>query len=103
MGAINSTGIKGAEDILVLPPFRPSLPSRPPMSTDTQIIERLVRVEEKLDAFLSTTTSTSVRLDSHDSRIRSLETSGARMLGMGAVIAAITGIGGAHFLDLFTG
>jgi hypothetical protein len=54
--------------------------------------ERLVRIETKLD-------STS----DHEGRIRILEGSKSRLLGMGAAIAGFTGIVGSQLFERITG
>ena len=59
------------------------------MIENTEIVTRLTRLEEKLDAFLFRTTTIEGRINDHDTRLRSLETSSAKMLGLGAGAAAI--------------
>ena len=73
------------------------------MSEYTQVIERLARMEEKQDHLLDKIIGHTDRQDGHEQRIRNLETSGARMLGMGAVIATFAGLAGSRVLDLFSG
>lgn len=65
------------------------------------IIERLTRVEEKLDSLIDKTTSTHTRLDEHETRIRSLETSGAKLFGMGAIGSLIAGVAGTQIFEKF--
>lgn len=67
------------------------------------IIERLTRVEEKLDSLLDKTSSTHSRLDEHDTRLRTLETSGAKLFGMGTVIAGLAGIAGSQLFEKIIG
>jgi hypothetical protein len=59
---------------------------------DISVIERLTRIEEKQDSILDHMTLARSTADDHETRIRVLEKSGARMLGMGAVVAALSGI-----------
>lgn len=74
------------------------------MSHDqTAIVERLIRVEEKLDAFLFRSAADSALLATHDARIRQLENSGAKLLGMASVVAVFAGLGSDSLLSLFTG
>lgn len=73
------------------------------MEHDMQIIERLARVEEKIDSLLDRTIYTGTRVDDHETRIRLLEQSGAKILGMGTIIAAISGIAGTRIMDIFVG
>lgn len=73
------------------------------MEQDIQIIERLTRVEEKIDSMLERTGSTITRVDDHETRLRLLEQSGAKLLGMGTIIAALSGIAGSRIVDIFIG
>lgn len=68
----------------------------PQWHQETQVIERLTRVEEKLDALLDRTTDAAARTTDHDVRIRNLEAASSRILGMGTVIALLAGIGGSY-------
>jgi hypothetical protein len=67
------------------------------------IIERLTRVEEKLDSLLDKTSTTHTRLDAHEDRIRSLETSGAKLFGMGAAGSLIAGVAGTQIFEKLFG
>lgn len=70
------------------------------MTYDTQVIERLTRVEEKIDNFITRAIDQAARHDDHESRIRGLEGSSSRMLGIGAVLALIAGTAGPHLLEV---
>lgn len=71
------------------------------MSSDnTLIIERLARVEEKIDNLLVRALDQSGRMDDHENRIRSLEGGTARLLGIGSVLAFVAGIAGPKLVDL---
>jgi hypothetical protein len=67
------------------------------------VIERLTRVEEKLDHLLDRTISHNTRSDAHEGRIRSLETSGAKMLGVSTAVAALAGLAGSKVFDILIG
>ena len=71
------------------------------MSTENiQIIERLTRVEEKIDNFLTHAADHASRHSDHETRIRHLEGSSSRLLGIGAVVALIAGTTGPRLLDI---
>ena len=70
---------------------------------DQNIIERLTRMEEKQDHLLEKITGSTTQLDGHEVRLRSLETSGSRMLGMGAVVAAVAGFASPQLIHIITG
>lgn len=70
---------------------------------EAQVIERLTRVEEKLDALLDRATLAATHTADHDVRIRSLENANSRMLGIAAVLATLTGIGGSAIFSVFGG
>jgi hypothetical protein len=57
--------------------------------TGPDSIERLIRMEAKLDSHLYRTTQAETRLDAHDGRIRSLETGHAKTLGIAAGASAV--------------
>ncbi len=58
---------------------------------DTDARERLIRMEAKLDSHLYRTTQAESRLETHDTRIRCLETGHARTLGVATGISALIG------------
>ncbi|MFC0686475.1 hypothetical protein [Novosphingobium clariflavum] len=72
-------------------------------NNDATIIERLTRVEEKIDNFLDRVAHSHTRMDDHESRIRALEKSGAKLLGMGTLLAAASGIAAPRLLQIFVG
>jgi hypothetical protein len=67
------------------------------------IIERLARVEEKLDHALTFMIDNRSRLDAHDGRIRSLENQGSRLMGMGALVATVAGLFGSQIAERIIG
>lgn len=76
-------------------------PTGDPLVTyDTQVIERLTRVEEKIDNFITRAIDQAVRHDDHEARIRVIEGNTSRMLGIGAVVALIAGSAGPRLLDV---
>lgn len=64
------------------------------------IVARLARMEEKLDNHLQRTTAIENRLESHDERLRAVETSGAKVYGIGAIVALLASIFGSSLLGL---
>jgi hypothetical protein len=56
---------------------------------EPQAVERLIRMEAKLDSHLYRTTQNEHRLDEHDGRLRSLETGHAKTLGIAAGASAV--------------
>lgn len=60
-------------------------------------LERLIRMEAKLDSHLYRTTQAETRLDDHDGRIRSLETGHAKTLGIAAGASAVVSIFATYF------
>src|SRR5207237_7777572 len=59
---------------------------------EAQAVERLIRMEAKLDSHLYRTTQAEQRLDNHDSRIRTLETGHARTIGIAAGASAVVSL-----------
>lgn len=70
------------------------------MTHDHQVIERLTRVEEKIDNFITRAIDQAARHDDHEARIRVIENSSSRLLGMGAVVALVAGTAGPRLLDV---
>lgn len=70
------------------------------MTHDHQVIERLTRVEEKIDNFITRAIDQAARHDDHEARIRVIESSSSRLLGMGAVVALVAGTAGPRLLDV---
>lgn len=60
--------------------------------TEPEAVERLIRMEAKLDSHLYRTTQAEHRLDAHDGRLRNLETGHARTIGMAAGASAIISV-----------
>ena len=73
------------------------------MSNDTQVIERLTRVETKIDNFLMSMADQHERIDDHETRLRGLEAGSSRLLGMGILLATLGSIAGSRLLSLLTG
>lgn len=73
------------------------------IQSEALVIERLTRVEEKIDNLLDKAGHTNTRLEDHESRLRVLEQSGAKILGIGATIAALSGIAGSRLVEIFVG
>ncbi|GEM_PF-4239633 len=71
--------------------------------SEALVIERLTRVEEKIDNVLDKVGITHSRIEDHESRLRVLELSGAKLLGIGAAIAALSGIAGSRLVEIFVG
>lgn len=67
--------------------------------THVAIFERLARVEEKIDTLVDRETNNYAKFEAHELRIRDLENSKSRLLGMGAVIAAIAGMFSSKLAD----
>jgi hypothetical protein len=67
------------------------------------VIERLTRVEEKLDNALTYMLDNRNRIDGHEPRIRALETSGAKLFGMGAVVSLLAGVAGSQVFEKLLG
>lgn len=57
--------------------------------SENEAVERLIRMEAKLDSHLYRTTQAETRLDNHDTRIRHLETGHAKTLGVAAGVSAL--------------
>lgn len=57
--------------------------------TDSESLERLIRMEAKLDSHLYRTTQAEARLDGHEQRIRIVETGQAKTLGVAAGASAV--------------
>jgi hypothetical protein len=72
------------------------------MPENTLVIERLTRVEEKLDAFFIRATEATNRTSDHEGRIRSLEHGSSKMLGIGAILSLIVGAAGTSAFELFS-
>jgi hypothetical protein len=70
--------------------------------TEPDSLERLIRMEAKLDSHLYRTTQAENRLDQHDGRIRSLETGHAKTIGIAAGASAVISILGS-WLHTFIG
>lgn len=64
------------------------------MSTETLIIERLTRVEEKIDNFIMRMMDQHDRIDDHEERLRSLEAGSSRLIGIGAALMVVISIVG---------
>jgi hypothetical protein len=60
--------------------------------THVDIIDRLARVEEKIDTLVSKAIDNKGSLEDHDVRIRGLENSRSRFMGIGAGVAALAGV-----------
>lgn len=73
------------------------------MAEDINIIERLARVEEKIDSLIDNSKAALVRDNDHEMRIRSLESHGAKMIGIGTILAMITGIVGTRVFEVSIG
>jgi len=69
---------------------------------NTQIIERLARIEEKQDALLYRSEQNDLRIADLDVRVRALESGNSKLLGMGALVAFVASIGGGKLLEIFT-
>lgn len=54
----------------------------------TNIVIQLTRLEEKLDAYLFRTTATEERVADHDIRLRLVENSSSRMVGIAIALSA---------------
>lgn len=76
---------------------------QPTVTTDTLVIERLTRMEEKQDHLLEKLESFNTKSEDHDQRIRGLENSRARAAGIMAVLAGISGITGAQVFEKMFG
>lgn len=63
------------------------------------IVARLARMEEKLDSHLQRTATLEGRLESHDERLRAVETSSAKVYGIGAIVALFASIFSSSILD----
>lgn len=72
-----------------------------PTSTNTLVIERLARVEEKIDNFLMRMMDQHDRLDDHDVRLRSLEAGNSKLLGIAAVIVMLVAVFGTQMVETF--
>lgn len=59
------------------------------MEDHNHIAIQLARLEEKLDSFLFRTSATEARLTDHDARLRAVENSSAKIVGIGAGLAFI--------------
>lgn len=70
------------------------------MTHDTQIIERLARVEEKIDNFLTRVMDQVDRSNDHEGRIRKLEAGNQHLLGVGAVIVIILTVLGSNLASM---
>ena len=56
------------------------------------VIDRLARIEEKLDV-----------VKDHETRLRSLETSTSKLLGVGIITSILAGIAGPHLVERIAG
>lgn len=56
------------------------------------VIDRLARIEEKLDV-----------VKDHETRLRSLETSTSKLLGVGIITSILAGIAGPHLIERLSG
>lgn len=70
---------------------------------EPEAVERLIRMEAKLDSHLYRTTQAESRLDQHDTRIRSLETGHAKTIGIAAGASAVISIVGTWLHKLVGG
>lgn len=57
--------------------------------TEPEAIERLIRMEAKLDSHLYRTTQNEMQLKDHDQRLRRVETGHAKTLGIAAGASAV--------------
>jgi len=68
---------------------------------EVQIIERLARVEEKIDHFIDRMIYSHERHNDHEGRIRLLESGSNRMTGISATIVFIVSVFGTMFANGF--
>lgn len=71
--------------------------------SDFLIIERLTRVEEKIDNFLMRMLDQSDRSDDHETRIRALEADRQRLLGIASLAVLIISVFGTALLSWLGG
>jgi hypothetical protein len=70
------------------------------MSPDILIIERLTRVEEKIDALLFRLLDQTTMMADHEGRIRSIEKARWYLAGGGVIVAGVLSAIGVNILDL---
>lgn len=67
--------------------------------SDFLIIERLTRVEEKIDNFLLRMLDQADRSDDHEARIRALESDRQRLLGVSSLVVLLISVFGAALVS----
>lgn len=68
------------------------------MQSELMIIERLTRVEEKIDTFLMKMLDQHEAIDDHEARLRVLESGSNKVYGIASIIVLIISVCGAFFL-----
>jgi uncharacterized membrane protein len=66
---------------------------------DETILERLIRMEEKLDHYLHRSRNSETKIEALDVRIRAIETGTARIMGSVAVVALIVSTLGSSVVE----
>lgn len=66
------------------------------------ILERLIRMEAKLDGYLFRTSKSEAQIEQLDARVRHLEASTAKVVGVAGVVALVVTAFGATILDFIT-
>lgn len=73
-----------------------------PMDVFSDLRERMVRIETKLDAHAENHAALKTTTDDHEVRIRELEDGRSKLLGMGILGALFTGAAGSKVFEILT-